>query len=208
MKITKQITDLSIALLIIGNDYVERWFLYMFKNIRSFIQRRRKKVRIAKRNKHGYYELEDVVQWFLSKGPMSPKKLQKLLYYAYSWTLTLTNESIKDLRNKLFEESFEAWVHGPVLPEVYQQFKHYGYADIVLDEVEDIKFDKDIDNILSQVWDVYGGYSGNELESITHQEKPWLRARNGLPGLEPSRNKISDVDIFSYYLNEMMQGNN
>lgn len=180
----------------------------MFKNIWSFMQRRNTKVRIAKRNEHGYYELDDVVQWFLSKGSMSPKKLQKLLYYAYSWTLTLTNESIDDLRNKLFEENFEAWVHGPVIPEVYQRFKHYGYADIVLDEVHNVKFDEDIENILNQVWDVYGGYSGNELESITHQEKPWLIARNGLPVLEPSRNKISDVDIFSYYLKEMMQGNN
>lgn len=188
---------------------VERWFLYMFKSIWSFIRRRETKMeRVVTRNKKGYYELQDVVQWFLSKGPMSPKKLQKLLYYAHAWTLTLTNETADNLENRLFEEEFQAWVHGPVIPKIYQQFKHYGYSDIVLDNIDNVRFDDDIEDILDQVWDVYGSFSGNELESITHQETPWIMARNGLPGLEASRNPISDLEVFNFYLNEMMKENN
>lgn len=33
-----------------------------------------------------------VANWFLTKESMTPKKVQKLVYYAYSWYLTLMNE--------------------------------------------------------------------------------------------------------------------
>lgn len=39
----------------------------------------------------------DVADWFLGKDSMSPKKLQKLVYYAYAWVLTLMNENEDDL---------------------------------------------------------------------------------------------------------------
>ncbi len=35
------------------------------------------------------YKIEDVANWFLAKDEMSKKKLQKLLYYAYSWLTTV-----------------------------------------------------------------------------------------------------------------------
>ena len=52
------------------------------------------------------YTFKDVAKWFLAKGnkDISPKKLQKLVYYAYAWTLTLLNNSSDDLENKLFED--------------------------------------------------------------------------------------------------------
>ncbi|WP_368652356.1 Panacea domain-containing protein [Ornithinibacillus sp. 4-3] len=165
-------------------------------------------MRIAERNEQGYYELGDVVQWFLSQGSMSPKKLQKLLYYAHSWTLTLGNESVDELDKRLFKEGFEAWVHGPVIPSVYHEFKEYGFSNIPLNEKDVVQFDEEIENVLNQVWEVYGDYTGNELESMTHQELPWLTARKGLSPIEPSQNPISDTEIFNYYLNEMIQGSN
>ncbi|EGE9348465.1 hypothetical protein IBL91_003145, partial [Listeria monocytogenes] len=60
------------------------------------------------------YTADQVADWFLCRKAMTPKKLQKMLYYAYAWTLTLTNDNPDDLKNKLFPEKFEAWVHGPV----------------------------------------------------------------------------------------------
>lgn len=54
-------------------------------------------------------------------------------------------------------------------------------------------------DIFNQVIEIYGGYNGNELESINHQEKPWLNARKRLAMYEPSHNKISDRDIFECY---------
>ena len=56
--------------------------------------------------------LNTVAQYFLSKESMSLKKLQKLVYYAYGWTLALLNESLENMEYHLFPNRIEAWVHG------------------------------------------------------------------------------------------------
>lgn len=141
-----------------------------------------------------------VANFYLSKQSMSPKKLQKILYYAYAWTLALLNDDEEHLNNRLFDSKFEAWVHGPVLPEVYVKYKDYGWNDIPEEELaQDNSFPKEVTDILEQVWDVYGGMSGNQLEAISHSEAPWGMARGDTPIYEASHNKISDVEIFKFY---------
>ena len=66
------------------------------------------------------YNVFDVANWFISKGDISPKKLQKLVYYAYAWYLTFMNDSDNELNNRLFEDRAEAWIHGPVFPKLYR----------------------------------------------------------------------------------------
>lgn len=148
------------------------------------------------------YTFEDVAKWFLAKGnkDISPKKLQKLVYYAYAWTLTLLNDSSDDLENKLFEDGkFEAWIHGPVIRKLYAMYADYGFEDIS-EKPEKPKFSKDVEDVLNQVWEVYGNYSADQLESITHQEEPWQKARKGFSPLQNCDNIISDKDIFNYYI--------
>lgn len=157
-------------------------------------------LRQAMRNEKGYYNLEDVIDWFLARDYMSPKKLQKLLYYAYAWTITLQNEDTENLENKLFDEKFEAWVHGPVIPSVYQEYRKYGYNNITERPEENVVFDEEIEDILNQVWTEYGHYTGNQLESITHQEDPWKIARGDCSPLERCNTIISDESIFNYYI--------
>lgn len=185
----------------------EGWFLYMSNNFFHYFKGRVATLRRVERNDEGYYNIEDVINWFLSRSSMSPKKLQKLLYYAYAWTLTLGNESADSLSNRLFKERFEAWVHGPVVPKVYQTFKPFGFTNIPIVEDNLVVFDEEVEDVLNQVWEVYGDYNGNELESMTHQEDPWVNAREGLSPIESSRKIISDIDIFNFYLNEMIEAN-
>jgi len=54
---------------------------------------------------------------------MSHLKLQKLLYYCQGFTLALLNRP-------LFEDKVVAWQHGPVVPTVWEEFKHYGSQPI------------------------------------------------------------------------------
>lgn len=183
-----------------GLIYMEKKYFYYFRGKVTTLRQ-------AIKDKNGYYSINDVISWFLARDSMSPKKLQKLLYYAYAWTLTLGNESAESLENKLFKERFEAWVHGPVVPSIYHRFKEYGFSNIPRNEEEMVLFDEEIEDVLNQVWEVYGQYNGNELESMTHQEAPWINARKGLSPIEPSKNIISDVDIFNFYLNEMIEAN-
>lgn len=149
------------------------------------------------------YPLSDVIKWFLAQESMSPKKLQKLLYYSYAWFLTLQNESSDELDNKLFDAEFEAWVHGPVIYSVYDQYRHKGYQPIERYEGEIPDFDEETLDVLEQVWNVYGSYTGNEMESITHQESPWQNARSGYSPLDRCNEVISDEDIFNCYVERL-----
>lgn len=146
------------------------------------------------------FDVQIIINFFLAKSSLSPKKLQKLLYYAYCWVLALLNERPDNINIRLFNERIEAWVHGPVIPSVYHTYKSYGGANIPrICDFDEAIIPDDILDILNQVWDVYGHYSGNQLEAISHQETPWINARNGLPPYEPCDNLISDECIFLYF---------
>lgn len=146
------------------------------------------------------YTVQEIGNWFLSSlSDITNKKLQKLVYYAYSWHLVLNNESVERLDMKLFENKFEAWVHGAVYPELYDKYKRYGSGNIPCYEDDLATFSEDELDVLNQVVEVYGGYTGNQLESICHQESPWIKARGYLRPFEPSNTKIKDLEIFKCY---------
>jgi len=134
----------------------------------------------------------DVASWFLSQESFSHKKLQKLCYYAKAWSLALLND-------ELFPEQFEAWVHGPVSPTLYQKYKDYGWMDIPREDTRSQIFSKDQQDLLSAVWDTYGKLDGNQLEQLTHQEDPWIRARDGIFDYVPSNNDISSESMKEFY---------
>ena len=73
-----------------------------------------------KKEKITIYTISD---FFLSKRALTPKKLQKLVYYAYAWFIALNNQSAEEIESVLFEEAPEAWVHGPVFPSLYAKYK-------------------------------------------------------------------------------------
>ncbi|MBG9986224.1 SocA family protein [Facklamia sp. DSM 111018] len=148
-------------------------------------------------------EAVDVAKWFLSKESMSPKKIQKLVYYAYSWYLTLMNETVEGINNRLFDEKIKAWVHGPVIYSIYNEYREYGYHNVPKQDTDENLYTEDMLDVFQQVWDVYGDYSANELESITHQEEPWREARGELKPLDNGYDSIKDETIFSYYLEQM-----
>lgn len=139
----------------------------------------------------------DVADWFLNKQSMTHKKLQKLCWYAYSWFIYIENDSPEDITNKLFYCEFQAWVHGPVSPELYEIYKGSGMTAI--NTKNHPIFDDEVEKFLEDVYQNYGDFDGGELESITHQESPWINARAGLKPYESSQNIISDKDIFKEY---------
>ena len=110
------------------------------------------------------YTVYDIANWFLSNlENVTNKKLQKLVYYAYSWYLVFNNESAENIEWRFFENKFEAWVHGAVYPELYTMYKKYGSGVIPLDEGSLPGFSEDDLDVLNQVVEVYGGFSGNCL---------------------------------------------
>lgn len=137
--------------------------------------------------------IEAVANFFLSLGDetMTHKKLQKLCYYAYSWGKVLLNQSI-------FRNNFQAWIHGPVDPDLYNRYKHFRWHPIPHEENQELH-DDEIMQLLHEVYESYGHLSGDELEALTHHELPWIEAREGIPAYMPSNNQLSDETIYQYY---------
>lgn len=134
----------------------------------------------------------DVAKWFRTKGELSHKKLQKLCYYAQAWYCALYDGS------PLFGEKVEAWVHGPVIPELYRQYAGFGWTNIPKCE-EKVEFSEKEIAILEAVYNTYWRFSGDQLELLTHREDPWKNARGELQPWEPSTVEIKTADMREYY---------
>jgi uncharacterized phage-associated protein len=134
----------------------------------------------------------DISDVFLNMEEMTNKKLQKLCYYSQAWHLAFYKKSL--VKNK-----FEAWVHGPVCPELYDKYKVYGWDNIPRVFAVPENIDGDIYEFLEQIFETYGKFSGDQLETLTHSELPWKQAREELEEWEPSHNIISEEIMLSYY---------
>lgn len=145
----------------------------------------------------------DVANAFLFFAPMTQKKLQKLCYYTQAWNLALYDEP-------LFNQDFQAWIHGPVCPDLYNRYKDYGWNEIEKQDsmptvivVDDNKYE-----LISEIFRIYGGLTGDQLELLTHSEKPWQEARSGLKEWEPSNAIISSTSMREFYLDEFRRSQN
>lgn len=140
----------------------------------------------------GKYSIFEIADWFLAKSEMTHKKLQKLCYYAQAWCYALRGYRLADT-------DFQAWIHGPVSPALYERFKGFGYDSIriVGDYVSQIE-EADV-QLLEDVWETYGDHTGNALEVLTHREFPWQEARKGYAPDERCTVVISPESMISYY---------
>ncbi|MFM9978412.1 MAG: Panacea domain-containing protein [Sphingomonadaceae bacterium] len=101
---------------------------------------------------------------------LTPMQLLKLVYIAHGWMLGLHGRP-------LVSDEVQAWQYGPVIPALYAKLRSYKGNSVsepisvvndheVLDLVED--------DIIEQVYDLYGSLSGMALSRITHAKgTPW-----------------------------------
>jgi uncharacterized phage-associated protein len=143
-------------------------------------------------NTVGRYSTYDIANWFLNKEPMTHKKLQKLCYYAQAWCFALKGYRLEDTE-------FEAWVHGPVSPILWNRFKCFGFETIKLMNRVDVEIEEEDEKLLEDVWDTYGANTGNSLEALSHRELPWIEARKGYKPDEKCSVVISPSKMASYY---------
>lgn len=154
--------------------------------------------------KNNSLQPKDIAAYFLRRANddgdlISPLKMQKLVYYAYSWVYTLNGKV------KLFDEAIEAWPNGPVAPTLYRALSGYGSSPIdekflkTADVKEDLGLSDEIMKTLNDVYQTYMPMSAFELVTLTHNESPWVNARKGLSPTTSSKNKLADTDIYSYF---------
>src|SRR5262245_59991994 len=76
------------------------------------------------------FSADAVSNYFLIRAdnegrPITPMKLQKLMYFAHGWHLALDTSG-----DSLIAEDAQAWDYGPVFPHTYYEFKDFGNRPI------------------------------------------------------------------------------
>ena len=116
----------------------------------------------------------DVARYFIALSNdsedegISNLKLQKLLYYAQGYHLAIYDKP-------LFNEDIEAWLHGPVCPEVYRKYKSNKENPIFAPSEDDFSqiFTVEQMGLLDEVYYVFGQFAAWKLRDMTHEEIPW-----------------------------------
>lgn len=136
----------------------------------------------------------DVSAYILKKrGGMTAMKLQKLAYYSQAWSLVWDEKP-------LFGEEIQAWANGPVIPELFNA--HRGEFLVERERNGDpSKLTKEEAETIDGVLAHYGDKAASWLSALTHNEAPWIDARDGLEPSERGNRVISHAAMTEYYGN-------
>ena len=119
----------------------------------------------------------NVADYFLSKtrlevgDSITHLKLQKLVYDAQGFHLAVYDKP-------LFNEHIEAWDHGPVAPDLYQDFVSYESDPLPAAEESQAAapFTSEQISLLDDGYEVFGQFSAWKLRQMTHSEPTWEKA--------------------------------
>lgn len=146
------------------------------------------------RRKKAMATVFDVAKYILhEKGKTSTWKLQKLCYYAQAWHYTWTDEA-------LFNQEIQAWANGPVCPALFNAHRGlYVVSEKDIETGDRANLTDEQKASVDEILDHYGDWKPYELREQTHAEKPWIKARNGIPEGERGSNPISLDSMGKYY---------
>lgn len=113
-------------------------------------------------------------------------KLQKLLYFVQAICLMVFGK-------KAFPEKILAWSYGPVVKEVYQQYKQ-NHAGEIISETNVKNISSGLYKIIDEVINSYGSIEANKLIDFTHEEEPWINTEI---------NKEIDTELIKSYFNKV-----
>lgn len=150
---------------------------------------------ISKRHNQGGTEMAnvyDVAKYILQKrGGMTTMKLQKLVYYTQAWSVVWDEKP-------LFNEEIQAWASGPVVRELYDEHKgEYQISTLIKGNVDNLI--KEQRETINAVVKAYGDKPGQWLADLTHIEKPWNDAREGIEPGDNCESEITLASIHEYY---------
>lgn len=117
---------------------------------------------------------------------ITPLKLQKLLYYIQGIALRIYGKPA-------FTNNISAWQYGPVVEEVYQQYK--GRNPITTPKT-DYEVSDGLKKIIELVVSSYGQIEAGSLIDLTHDEDPWIKSINS--------GTIS-IDLIKEYFNKVYE---
>lgn len=114
------------------------------------------------------YSATQVARWILSAATrqglsITHIQLQKILYYCQGMHVGITGKP-------MFNEDLCAWEHGPVVPDIYREYKPCGRDSI---SVEPTPIPDDVEGLINKVVADKGRVYVWDLCSQTHCEPPY-----------------------------------
>lgn len=150
--------------------------------------RRKTKMATVFKEDYVFNNVDTLVNYlFQEYGELTPLKLQKGLYFLYSYYGALFNESQEEgsleedfnMPGELFPADFEAWTYGPVIRSVYHSYKegNYGSDAVVSEEVEEIteEYPKAI-HFIKDMFTQVNSLSDFTLVDRSHEDEAWKNA--------------------------------
>ncbi|MFK4965181.1 Panacea domain-containing protein [Lactococcus garvieae] len=137
-----------------------------------------------------YYKSMNIADYFVKSSikqniEINNLKLQKLLYYFYAKKLVEGEENP-------FDEKFEKWQYGPVLPSIYHSYKQFGgfdiseipahyFFDVEENEFKSYEFDEnsltsELRSEIDKFIQAFKEYDSFSLVEKTHQHDEWRNA--------------------------------
>lgn len=122
------------------------------------------------------HDARHIANALISRGidantPYDPLQVIKMTYLCHGWMLGLYHRPMS-------KQTVKAWQYGPVIPAVYHGVKRYGRnpvaSPIQTPFFQKANFDDLEEDLITQVVDMYGRFSGIQLSMMTHaQGSPW-----------------------------------
>lgn len=125
------------------------------------------------------YDVNDIAKKIIAKvdidagDVITNLKLQKLLYYVQGFYLAVFDKP-------LYNDEIEAWMYGPVVPSVYDNYAPQGKSPLYnMESYTPISLTEDEEDLFNQVYEAYGQFSAVKLMNLTHEETPWKSTETG-----------------------------
>ena len=123
---------------------------------------------------------------------MSNLKLQKVHYFIQAEFLVRNGEPC-------FFERIEAWPFGPVVSNVYHEYKTFGSSNIYSNLSNFYDIAEEDRNIIKDIVKACNRFSATQLVELTHNQAPWKNAYN-------NGNRIITNDSILEYFGENNNG--
>ncbi len=134
----------------------------------------------------------DVAAYILErKGAVLVWKLQKLVYYSQAWSLVWDDQP-------LFSEEIQAWINGPVCPDLHEKHKDKFELE-KLNSGDSNNLNQEQKETIDAVLDSYGDQAPHWLRNLICTEPPWKKAREGLSMRERGNSVITIDSMADYY---------
>lgn len=142
-------------------------------------------------NKYTAMDIANYIVWYVNEDAENPLsdlthlKLQKILYY-------IASTYFKETHTRLFSEDIQKWQYGPVVKEVYHEFKGFGFhhiskpkASLIIGDSgtfsvsrkeydpSELRGNQQFTNIADAVISAYAPWKAFDLVKHTHEEDAW-----------------------------------